>query len=78
MTQSMSSIDCEEGRERVKKNVGVGVCVCVRMTDGDWAWDRGDYEGQALENALRLPAHTSLGMRAQTITRRVLVLLGDF
>lgn len=37
MTQSMSSIDCEEGRERVKKNVGV----CVRMTDGDW--DRGDY-----------------------------------
>lgn len=58
----MNSIDCEEGRERVKKNVGVGVC--VRMTDGDWDWDRGDYEGQALENALCLPAHTSLGTRA--------------
>lgn len=56
----MSSIHCEEGRKRVK-NVGVGVCVC--MTDGDWDWDRGDYEGQALENAVRLSAHTSLGMR---------------
>lgn len=55
----MSSIHCEEGRKRVK-NVGVGVCVC--MTDGDCDWDRGDYEGQALENAVCLPAHTSLGM----------------